>query len=152
MSGKTALALLGAVAHIKQGATLSGASLDAELIRLCAQFDELTRESDIAFNAAYEVSEDAIAGDEPFRSKQRELLKRIIPLRAQTQAGFEARAHMMMLWFGTFESEILEEYTNPEDHGHWHHIMLAMFIRDAIGHDLVPVSRAHDAVFAGGVA
>ncbi len=170
-SGKTAVALLDTVAGLRKGAACaqiqsrrmmlagSGAMLagvtafltvasvadspDAELIALCAEFDTLERAAVIAFDDAADdgLFDEATASGRPFLDKQRKLLKRMVSLRAQTPAGFEARANTILLWLGSFESELLEEYTDPENHGNWHHIMLATFMRDAIGHDLVPVVR-----------
>ena len=144
LTGSVAL-LAGATAL---AASQTGAnSSDAELIAVCAEFDALQRQSDDAFDAERAAGgsfDRADAASEPFLDKQRTLFPRLIELRARTPAGFEARANVMARWYMSFWQEVLEECVDPAHHGNWHYIMLATFMRDAIGHEMAPVYSNHD--------
>jgi hypothetical protein len=110
---------------------------DAELITLCQEFNELERQSNAAFDKAEEEETigAAAAAAQPFLNRQRPLLKKIVELHAITPAGLEARVKMMTGWYRSFWEEILIEEVDIAEHGNWRSIMLAAFIRDAIGHE-----------------
>lgn len=103
------------------------AAADAELIALCAQFDENERRyialyaDDLAIED--EAARDAIA--EPIQAEQRDLAERITSYRITTLAGFAAVARSLGLWDSTIGE--------PEDHGGINEMLTAMLVRDARG-------------------
>lgn len=73
---------------------------DAELIRLCAEFDVLERHRQQVTNAATTIEEDDIADRvwEDVRRQQGPMLDRICSLPCVTVAGLGALSASLMLW------------------------------------------------------
>jgi hypothetical protein len=129
---RTILARLPAAA-LASSAVLSTAALavdrdaDAELIRLCAEHDQLERQR----LAIFETGPKTMEGDrerdkaiEPITDKQEALLARFHPIQATTFAGIVARARTLILW----DPEILDvdEGCCPDE------ILIAGLLRDIL--------------------
>ena len=123
-SGLAAVAAAG-FARPDQSAIPAQASPDAELIALCARFDELERQ----INATFGTMEDEHAEDVlrvPMQEAQELLFERIMSLRATTIEGHRARAAMYRLWYDPLEGE-----GRPERN--WAGRLAWALVRDVLG-------------------
>ncbi len=73
---------------------------DAELIKLCAEFDRLEHACDALFEGVETVEQERKSDrlSEPLREQQDTLAERIIAHRATTIEGFRARARSVAIW------------------------------------------------------
>ena len=126
LAGSGGVLLAGAALGVAgAGAGADGASPDAELIALCARFDVL---QDKIYSYAYEGpdyihddDERTLAG-EPLFAEQEDLLEEIFEIKAQTFAGFLARAKT----YRYYDADRFER-----DHqGYWDQMMVFALIRD----------------------
>jgi hypothetical protein len=112
-----------------------GTGPDAELIEVCARFYDLLAEIAAAYDRHARDGQDiidAVVG--PLADKQGPLLESMLALRAETLAGYRARAFVLRRYTGPFNSE-----------GDWTEQMAGALVRDLIE---VPRSRATFAVDA----
>ncbi len=104
----------------------SDAGPDAELIALCAAFDEFEQQR---IRSHKEDGEDDVA--EAFRDglfdKQEPLLRQIVTMRATTIEGARARARMLRLW----DAELEKDGRHEDDM--WNSQMIWALVRDLVG-------------------
>jgi hypothetical protein len=106
---------------------------DAELIRLCAEFDALERQYVSYFRGgANYIEDDYDRSDvtDPISDEQKILLNRICLLPTRTPEGFRARLRMMTLWAPEWTEELPE--TAADEGGFWDERMRAAFFRDML--------------------
>ena len=124
-----------AVAGFARGETLmpttadktlqSDASPDAELISLCAYFDELERQTTISFVEKGDGPEGEQYRDD-LQGRQQALLHQIIQIRGTTMEGAQARARMLHLWYEGLQG-------NAEAGNYWNEKMIWALVRDLVG-------------------
>ena len=121
---------------ITAGAAASVADLvpidpDAELVRLCAQFDALERERQAVIlntqTREEEVKVDVILVD--FEKRQKPLLVRICTTPCQTMAGAAAIASSLALWDDNHEISIVGDDPNEFTHRR----LISALVRGLVG-------------------
>ena len=118
----------GAAALLAIGGAMAAAEPDAELIRLCADFDALQRQYIDCFpggRTTIDDDDERLQALAVFEEPQKELLRRILHTKATTPAGFLARARTYYLYMD-------EEIFDPDDSPYWDKMMIGALIRDMV--------------------
>ncbi|TLU71478.1 hypothetical protein [Lichenicoccus roseus] len=99
---------------------------DAELIALCAAFDEFEQQR-IQSHAEDGEDDEVEAFRDDLFDKQEPLLRQIVTLRATTMEGARARARMLRLW----DAELEKNGRHEDDF--WNSQMIWALVRDLTG-------------------
>ncbi len=114
--------------HLQAGPNMAGEA-DAELLRFCAEFDALERQSQAALNGVttLEAEEHADLLTEAIRERQEALLDRICSMPCTTAEGRAALAASFVLW----DNEIYIESDDPNADANER--LIAALIRSVLG-------------------
>lgn len=126
LAGGAVLALLGATVAT---AAIPEANPDAELLRLCAEFDALERRVQAALNGAITIEEDEHAEKlaQAHGVEQKPLLNRMCALPCTTAAGAAALAASLLLWEGG------EVQLEDDLHANTNERLLSALLRGVLG-------------------
>jgi len=140
--------LAGAAISTAGGIADPAANADAELIALCAEFEALSVEASHVWDNCVGLGDGTqIAAEEALYKRRDALLPRMVALRASTPDGFYARARAMMHFgFGDSWDALFKHHTDLEEGGA-DGILLAAFMRDAMGRDVAPLFQEIEKVF-----